>query len=122
MSSEGLRDYLAAAGMPRLTEATITRPDDLAAHLSLVREANIALEIGEFQAGLSCMAAPVCNPAGETVGSVAISLPSTDFARRRWALERAVRSGASRVTRALRRSTTARLGWRACPPLRGGCS
>ena len=61
----------------------------------------MALEIGEFQEGLSCLASAVRGPDGVVVGSVAISLPSAEFATRRWQLERAVRHGATAVTRAL---------------------
>jgi DNA-binding IclR family transcriptional regulator len=73
----------------------------LEAHLDKVRRSGVALEIGEFQDGLSCLAAPVRSSAGAVLASVAISLPSADFAARRWTLERAVRRGALVATRAV---------------------
>jgi DNA-binding IclR family transcriptional regulator len=72
-------------------------------HLAQVRKSGVALEVGEFQNGLSCLAAPVLSPAGAVIASVAISLPSSDFAGRRWELERAVRHGALVATRAVSR-------------------
>lgn len=102
MGRDQLHGYLDAAGLAPLTGATIVRRDQLERHLSHVREANVALEIGELQAGLSCMAVPVRSPGGDVIGSVAISLPSPEFQARRWDIERAVRTGAGRVTRALR--------------------
>jgi DNA-binding IclR family transcriptional regulator len=95
------RDYLARAGLRRCTPRTLVDPDGLEVHLAQVRDSGVALEIGEFQPGLSCLAAPVCSRAGDIVGSVAISLDSDEFAARRWSLERAVRHGAMTVTRAL---------------------
>ena len=95
------QDYIDRFGLRACTSKTITDPVALEQHLAHVRESGIALEIGEFQDGVSCMAAPVRTPAGEVVGSVAISLPLIPFANRRWDLERAVRHGALVANRAL---------------------
>jgi DNA-binding IclR family transcriptional regulator len=102
MSRDERRAYLARAGLRRCTSRTIVDPDTLETHLSHVRDSGVALEIGEFQDGLSCLASPVRSGSGAVVASVAISLPSEDFAQRRWELERAVRHGALVATRALR--------------------
>ena len=102
MDRDQLHCYLDGAGMAGLTRSTIVQPDQLERHLTHVRESNVALEIGELQAGLSCMAAPVRSPGGDVIGSIAISLRSPEFQARRWDIERAVRTGANRVTRALR--------------------
>lgn len=101
MSPEQRRDYLERAGLRRCTPRTLVEPQELESNLAHVRDSGVALEIGEFQPGLSCLAAPVRSRAGEVVGSVAISLQSDEFAVRRWRLERAVRHGAMTVTRAL---------------------
>jgi len=101
MDPEQRGRYLAQAGMEPCTPATIRCGDRLEEHLSHVRQSQIALEIGEFQPGLACMAAPVYDPAGAVTASVAISLPIGEFRARRWAVERAVRQGAVRVTRSL---------------------
>ena len=101
MGPERLARYLDAAGLTALTPATIRDRVALEEQLAHVRQSHLALEIGEFQPGMSCMAVPVHEPAGPVVASVAISLPTTEFLSRRWDVERAVRQGATRVTRAL---------------------
>lgn len=93
--------YLDRVGLLRCAANTIVDRRALETHLVSVRKSGVALEIGEFQDGLSCLAAPVWSSAGAVVASVAISMPSADFAPRRWALERAVRHGALVVTRAV---------------------
>ena len=97
-------EYLAAAGLRAITTRTITDRAELEAHLSQIRESGVALEVGEFQDGLSCLASPVRSSAGVVVGSVAISLPSAEFTKRRWPVERAVRHAAMTVTRAINAS------------------
>jgi DNA-binding IclR family transcriptional regulator len=91
--------YLSRTGLRPCTQRTIVDRGELEAQLTHVREANLALEIGEFRDGLSCMASPVRSGSGSVIGSVAVSLPSADLARRRWELERTVRHGAMAVTR-----------------------
>lgn len=101
MDLEQRQDYIQRLGLLACTSKTITQAEALEHHLAHVRESGIALEIGEFQDGVSCIAAPVRTPAGEVVGSVAISLPTALFTKRRWNLERAVRHGALVANRAL---------------------
>ncbi|TDQ55390.1 IclR family transcriptional regulator [Actinorugispora endophytica] len=97
--------YLEQAGLAALTPRTITDRGTLEEHLAHVRDSGVALELEEFQPGLGCMAAPVRTPSGMVTGSVAISLPVAEVRARRWPLERAVRHGATRVTRALAQPT-----------------
>jgi DNA-binding IclR family transcriptional regulator len=101
MTPDEREAYLDRVGLRRCTARTLTDRRALEAQLEQVRRSGVALEIGEFQEGLSCLAAPVRSSAGAVLASVAISLPSTDFAARRWALERAVRRGALVATRAV---------------------
>ncbi len=103
MQAHERRAYLDRAGLTRCTQSTILDRSALELHLEKVRKSGVALEIGEFQCGLSCLAAPVWSSAGAVVASVAISLPSAEFAGRRWDLERAVRRGALVATRAVNR-------------------
>jgi DNA-binding IclR family transcriptional regulator len=78
--------------------------------LGQVRRTGLAVEVDEFQAGLSCMAAPVTDAVGRFVGAVAISMPTAELRERRWEVERAVRMGAVRATRAIALTTAARTG------------
>ncbi|GAB2762881.1 IclR family transcriptional regulator C-terminal domain-containing protein [Salinifilum aidingensis] len=103
MVPETREQYLDNAGLLPLTAATIRDRERLESHLAHVRRSRIALEVGEFQDGLACMAAPVHDPTGAVVASVALSFTTHDFRTRRWNLEHAVRQGAARATRALAR-------------------
>lgn len=101
MEPEQRSRYLDRAGQLRCTSRTIVDRAALEAHLHHVRESGVALEIGEFQDHLTCLASPVRSPSGAVLASVAVSLDSADLAGRRWAVERAVRQGATVVTRAV---------------------
>jgi DNA-binding IclR family transcriptional regulator len=98
------REYLAGAGMPRLTPRTTTRAPDLDTELEHVSRAGMALEIEEFQPDLACLSAPVMNAEGHITGAVAFSVPAADFATRRWHLERTARTGAARFAHLLAKS------------------
>ncbi|MDX6213736.1 MAG: hypothetical protein QOF82_2823 [Frankiales bacterium] len=102
MTAEQRDAYIARAGLRRCTSRTIVDQPSLETHLAHVRAAQLAVEFGEFQTGLACLAAPVRSPAGAVVGSVAVSLPCAEFASRRWAVERSLRHGAMVVTKTLR--------------------
>nr|WP_221379481.1 IclR family transcriptional regulator C-terminal domain-containing protein [Actinoplanes polyasparticus] len=97
-------------GTPAVTPATVTDRGLLARQLRQVRGTGLAVEVDEFQDGLSCMAAPVTDAAGRFVGAVAVSMPTRRFHEDRWSVERAVRLGAVRATRAIALTTAARTG------------
>ncbi|GAA3589640.1 IclR family transcriptional regulator C-terminal domain-containing protein [Kribbella ginsengisoli] len=101
MTPEDRAAYLDRVGLRQCTAKTLTDRTQLEGHLEQVRLSGVALEIGEFQDGLTCLAAPVRSSAGAVLASVAISLPSADFTARRWTVERAVRRGALLATRAV---------------------
>lgn len=62
------REYLASAGMPRLTGRTTVRANDLDTELEHVARAGMALEIEEFQPELACLSAPVQDASGRITG------------------------------------------------------
>ncbi|MBM2620029.1 IclR family transcriptional regulator [Actinoplanes sp. LDG1-06] len=97
-------------GTPAVTAGTVTDRGLLIRQLRQVRGTNLAVEVDEFQDGLSCMAAPVTDAAGRFVGAVAVSMPTTRLREDRWSVERAVRLGAVRATRAVALTTAARTG------------
>ena len=88
-------------GTPAVTAGTVTDRGLLSRQLRQVRATGLAVEVDEFQTGLSCMAAPVTDAAGRFVGAVAISMPTVRMRTDRWSVERAVRLGAVRATRVL---------------------
>jgi DNA-binding IclR family transcriptional regulator len=99
---------LAHTGTPALTPETVTDRPLLLRQLRQVRGTGLAVEVDEFQSGLSCMAAPVTDAAGRFVGAVAISMPTSRLRTDRWTAERAVRLGAVRATRAVARYAAVR--------------
>ena len=102
MDDDEVADYLDRHGMPALTGRTLTTAEVLGRELALVRAEGIAVEREEFVPDASCMAAPVVDAAGRTLGSVAVSLRPADFERRCRALAPVLRDAADRVGRALR--------------------
>ena len=99
------REYLAGAGMPRLTSRTTVRATDLDTELTAVSRSGMALEIEEFQPELACLSAPVLDAENRVTGAVAFSVPVGQFSNRRWHLERAARAGAARFSRLLATTT-----------------
>ena len=81
------REYLAEAGMPRLTARTTVRATDLDTELDQVGRSGMALEVEEFQPELACVSAPVVGPENRVTGAVAFSVPAAQFSARRWYLE-----------------------------------
>ncbi|WP_409474000.1 IclR family transcriptional regulator [Streptomyces sp. HC307] len=98
LPAERRRDHLRQQGLPRLTERTITTLDVLEEDLARVRRSGVATEVGEFQGGLSCLAAPVFDAGGKVVGALATSIPVELFEQRHRQLGDAVRAGATRVS------------------------
>ena len=103
-------DLLDTIGTPPVTAGTVTDRRLLRRQLAQVRGTGLAIEVDEFRSDLSCMAAPVTDAAGRFVGAVAVSMPTVQLRERRWAVERAVRLGAVRATRAVSLTAAARTG------------
>ena len=102
MDHDEVAEYLDRHGMPGLTERTLRTPEALQLELRRVRAEGVAVEREEFVPGASCLAAPVVDSAGRTLGSVAVSLRPPDFERRHPAIAPVLRDAADRVGRALR--------------------
>lgn len=102
MDDDEVAEYLDRHGMRPLTERTLTTPESLGRELGRVRAEGIATEREEFVPGASCLAAPVVDAAGRTLGSVAVSLRPSDFERRHRTIAPVLRDAADRVGRALR--------------------
>ncbi|GAA2009041.1 IclR family transcriptional regulator [Brevibacterium samyangense] len=102
MTPEQRDTYLAAHGLPAMTEATVTDRATLEAILADVTRSGIAVEQEEIIRGASCMAAPVRDLAGRTLGSVAVSLRPDRFAAHVPRLTSVLRETAHHVSCALR--------------------
>jgi IclR family acetate operon transcriptional repressor len=109
-----LDGLLAGARLARLTEHTITAPDELRDELAMVRRRGWAADVEEQELGVTCIGAPILVPGAPPPGSLSISGPTSrlqpgDLA----ALGEAVVAAATRVAaqlaparRALERAAT----------------
>jgi IclR family transcriptional regulator, acetate operon repressor len=75
------RELLVRGGMPATTGRTVTDPDELLARLPLVAAEGYALDDGEQETGVRCVAVPV--PGGAAAGAIAVSGPAGGWGCRR---------------------------------------
>jgi DNA-binding IclR family transcriptional regulator len=69
-------ERILAAPLPRYTERTIADPERLRRELARVRERGYAQALGEIEAGLNAVAAPIRDAAGATIAAVSVSGPA----------------------------------------------
>jgi DNA-binding IclR family transcriptional regulator len=95
-------DKVIAAGLIRYTEQTITDPALLRRELAEVRQRGYALDNGEHQVGLQCVAAPIRNAAGRVFAAVSVNGPQSQLpAERLPMLGELVVNAASNISRDL---------------------
>ena len=73
LSEEKRKDILDKKGLPSLTEKTITNKKELEKELCKVREQGFALDRGEFEKDVRCIAAPIRNHQGKVIAAISIS-------------------------------------------------
>ena len=61
--------------LKRFNERTIVSPDELLEHLEEIRERGFALDEGEHQSEVRCVAAPIFDQTGEAVAAISVSGP-----------------------------------------------
>ncbi|MCG7432495.1 IclR family transcriptional regulator [Kocuria indica] len=107
MRSEHVTQYMDVHGMPRLTPETMVSRAELEQHLEVVAQRGVAWEREEFVPGMTCAAIGIRSGAGMIVGSVAISVPSTEITPvREIELEHLLRDTANQVSRYYRSGHT----------------
>lgn len=70
-----VREILARGGMTARTSSTITDPDLLIAHLGVIRQQGYALDEGEQEVGVYCVAVAI--PDSPTMAAISVSGPQT---------------------------------------------
>lgn len=75
MSRLELQFMVKSKGLPKHTDSTITDFEDLWEEMKLIRSRGYATDEQEFVEGLSCIAVPVFNHAGEIIAALSISGP-----------------------------------------------
>ena len=83
-SEEQLDEFIATAGLPRLTEHTLVTKPDLMYDLSMCRERGYAVDDEECEIGMRCLAAPVYDANEHVIASVSISGPIARMTRMRY--------------------------------------
>ena len=73
LSNDRIKELLAIRGMPALTERTLTDPAAFLREVDAVRRRGYALDDLENEAGVRCVAAPVCDYTGSVVAAISIS-------------------------------------------------
>lgn len=66
-------DEVVSSGLEAWTAQTISDPAVLSRQLDDIRRGELATEVGEFTAGVSCAASPVFAPSGGLVGAISVS-------------------------------------------------
>jgi len=83
LSEEELDEFIKGAGLPKITENTISDPIRLKEHLKLVRSQGYVVDDEENEKGIRCVAAPIHNEIGRVVAAASISGPAIRITRKR---------------------------------------
>lgn len=96
------QDAVDRHGLARLTPATLTDRGAITDTLSAVRARGFARDDEEAVEGVSCLAAPLIGPSGQTVAALSISAPTGRLRPRQEELRRAVVGAARAASTELR--------------------
>jgi IclR family acetate operon transcriptional repressor len=78
-----ITSILAEVGLPAYTETTITDLRQFQQELDLIRHQGYAVDNGEHEEGVRCIAVPVYGPKGRVLAAISISGPSSRLDSRR---------------------------------------
>jgi len=100
LPEERLEAFLNRKSLPRMTENTITDPQDLRRELDAVRRKGYALDREETEVGICCVAAPIRRPDGRVVAALSVSGPATRLRKKglKTFLREKVQETASRIS------------------------
>lgn len=71
-----IASIIAEAGLPAYTDKTITDPEQLRQELDAVRQRGYAVDNGEQEEGVLCLAVPVCDSRRKVIAALNISGPA----------------------------------------------
>jgi IclR family acetate operon transcriptional repressor len=71
-----VRSYFEQTGLHRYTDSTIQCIDELIEHLEEVRSLGYALDRGEHEAEVRCVAAPIFDISGQVIAAISVSGPA----------------------------------------------
>ena len=102
MPDSQFREYLRNVRIVRYTAHTIDGVHELLEEIDTIRKLGYAEDREEHEEGVYCVAAPVLNPAGETIAAFSVSLPSvrrTDTLRAE--IIEAVKTASEKISKAV---------------------
>ncbi len=76
LSDDRIRAILGSSPLDRVTESTITEPEDVIDEVNKARELGFGFDKEEFEIGLTCYAMPLRLPGSDFVGAISISGPT----------------------------------------------
>ena len=77
--NNGIRDRVLSNALPKLTNTTITSPEELERELLSVREQGFAINNQEEYADVCGIAVPIIDRRGQSIAAISISIPSYRF-------------------------------------------
>ena len=76
LSKEEINKILSKNKLKRFTKKTITNKSLLKAEINKVKKQGFALDVGEHEENVCCVAAGILNHQGKIIGAISVSLPS----------------------------------------------
>ena len=77
MDHKLIEDYFATHQMKQFTDATITSLEGLTAEMEKIRQRGYALDKGEHEEEVRCVAAPIFDMFGKAIASISVSGPAS---------------------------------------------
>lgn len=72
-----IREWVRENGLKAYTEATITDEADFLGELGEIRSRGYAVDNGEYEGSVRCIAAPIRDRTGKVIAAVSVSAPDT---------------------------------------------
>lgn len=76
LPEDRVNEILQIEGLPSATKKSITKPGVYRTELAAVRERGYAIDVEEFQEGVSGVSAPVFNPRGQVIATISLVGPA----------------------------------------------
>jgi DNA-binding IclR family transcriptional regulator len=77
VSPTALNDLIDQLNLHRYTENTIVNKEELVAHLEKIRQTGFALDKGEHESEVRCVAVPIFDRNGKTIAAISVSGPKS---------------------------------------------
>ncbi len=96
-----VKRIIQTAGLPRFTENTITKEEDLLENLIKIRKQGYAYDLEEILPDLCCVAAPIYDYTGNVIAAISMSIPAFRFRRSQNEFRDGVMRAAKKISKQL---------------------